>query len=123
MRGKNNENKLEKIEVISQPVFLETYKTKKIKRLGSGRISIWNDANFKNALKLAKENPNSWILFNKFQCSEGIYAQKNHERHKIKWWFKRYKKTNMLDNYFLEVRQKDSFELAFLSYQQLGEEE
>ncbi len=29
----------------------------------------------------------------------------------------------MLDNYFLEVRQKDSFELAFLSYQQLGEEE
>ena len=116
-------NQLEKVEVISQPVFLETYKVEKIKRFGSGRVSIWNDEYFNKALKLAKENPNSWILFNKFQCTEGIYVQKNHERHIIKKWFKRYKKTNMLDNYFLEVRQKDSFELAFLSYQELGEEE
>ncbi len=116
-------NQLEKIEIISQPVFLETYKVRKIKRIGSGRISIWNDNNFKNALKLARENPNSWILFNKFQCTEGKYAQKNHERHKIKWWFNRYKKQNKLDNYFLEVRQKDSFELAFLSYQVMEKEE
>ena len=114
-------NQLEKVEVISQPVFLETYKVEKINRFGSGRVSIWNDEYFNKALKLAKENPNSWILFNKFQCSEGIYAQKNHERHKIKWWFKRYKKQNNLDNYFLEVRQRDSFELAFLSYQNIQE--
>ena len=115
-------NQLEKVEVISQPVFLKTYKVEKIKRFGSGRISIWNDDNFKNALVLAKENPNSWILFNKFQCTEGIYAQKNHERNALRWWFTRYKKQNMLDNYFLEIRKKDSFQFAFLSYQELEQE-
>lgn len=116
-------NQLEKVEVISQPVFLETYKVKKIKRLGSGRISIWNDDNFKNALKLAKENPNSWILFNKFQCTEGIYVKKYHERVRLKEWFRLYKKRNMLDNYFLEIRKKDSFQFAFLSYQDMEQEE
>ena len=28
----------------------------------------------------------------------------------------------MLDNYFLEIRHKDSFELAFLSYQDIEKE-
>lgn len=116
-------NQLEKVEVISQPVFLETYKRKRKQGSGGWRQSIWYDNNFQNALKLAKENPNSWILFNKFQCTEGIYAKKFHEREILREWFRRYKKRNMLDKYFLEIRQKDSFELAFLSYQQLGEEE
>ena len=62
-------NQLEKVEVISQPVFLETYKVKKINRLGSGRISIWNDDNFKNALKLAKENPDANIV--SIACDRG----------------------------------------------------
>ena len=118
-----NINQLEKVEVISQPVFVETYKIKRMPGSGGRRPSIWYDDNFRNALKLAKENPNSWILFNKFQCTEGIYVKKYHEKVRLKEWFRRYKKRNMLDNYFLEIRHKDSFELAFLSYQIKKEEE
>ena len=116
-------NQLEKVEVISQPVFLETYKRKRRQGEGNWRKSIWYDNNFKNALKLAKENPNCWILFNKFQCTEGIYVKKYHERARLVEWFRLYKKRNMLDNYFLEIRNKDGFEFAFLSYQDLEQEE
>ena len=114
-------NQLEKLEVISQDDYLNAYKPVKYARNYS-RVSVWNDNNFKRALKLAKENPNSWILFNKFQCTEGIYVNKFHERNRIKDWFRNYKKRNMLDNYYLEVRQKDNFELAYLSYQDLEQE-
>ena len=114
-------NQLEKVEVISQAEYLKTYKQVKI-FTNYGKVSVWNDDNFKNALVLAKENPNSWILFNKFQCTEGIYVQKYHERYRLKHWFKRYKKNNMLHKYFLEIRQKDNFEFAYLSYQELEEE-
>ena len=51
-----------------------------------------------------------------------MYVRKNHERNAIKYWFTTYKKRNMLDNYYLEVRQKDGFELAYLSYQDLEQE-
>jgi len=115
-------NQLEKVEIISQPDYLETYKQVKYRRNYS-KVSVWNDDNFKRAIKLAKENPNSWILFNKFQCTEGIYVTKNHERNRIRDWFNRYKKRNMLDNYYLEVRQKEGFELAYLSYQDMEQEE
>ena len=117
-----NINQLEKVEIISQDDFLNTYKQVKYRRNYS-RVSVWYDDNFKRAIKLAKENPNSWILFNKFQCTEGIYVTKNHERNRIKDWFNRYKKKNMLNNYSLEVRQKDGFELAYLSYQDMEQEE
>ena len=120
-RGIMTINHLEKVEVISQTDYLETYKPVKYQRNYS-RVSVWNDNNFKRAIKLAKENPNSWILFNKFQCTEGMYVRKNHERNAIKYWFTTYKKRNMLDNYYLEVRQKDGFELAYLSYQDLEQE-
>ena len=113
-------NQLEKIEVISQDDYLKTYKQVKYRR-NYVKGSVWNDDNFKNALVLAKENPNSWILFNKFQCTEGIYVNKYHERNTIRDWFRNYKKRNMLDKYFLEIKQKDSFELAYLSYQDLEE--
>ena len=122
MYATNQLNQLKKVEVISQADFLDTYKIVRQKRSG-GRVSKWYDDNFKNALKLAKENPNSWILFNKFQCTEGIYAHKYHEREILRRFFAKYKKTNMLDKYFLEIRQKDNFELAFLSYQDLEVDE
>ena len=115
-------NQLEKLEVINQADYIETYKPVNYQRNYS-KVSVWYDENFKNALKLAKKNPNSWILFNKFQCTEGIYVNKYQERNNIKNWFNYFKKNNMLDNYFLEVKQKDSFELAYLSYQKLEEEE
>lgn len=115
-------NLLEKVEVINQDVFLDTYKQIKYRRNYS-RVSVWYDDNFKKAIKLAKEYPNSWILFNKFQCTEGIYVNKNHERNRIKDWFNQYKKRNMLDSYYLEVRQKEGFELAYLSYQDMEQEE
>ena len=54
-------NQLEKLEVISQDDYLNAYKPVKYARNYS-RVSVWNDNNFKRALKLAKENPNSWIL-------------------------------------------------------------
>ena len=90
-RGIMTINHLEKVEVISQTDYLETYKPVKYQRNYS-RVSVWNDNNFKRAIKLAKENPNSWILFNKFQCTEGMYVRKNHERNAIKYWFTTYKK-------------------------------
>tara|TARA_Y100000004_G_scaffold71797_1_gene80706 strand:- start:360 stop:713 length:354 start_codon:yes stop_codon:yes gene_type:complete len=114
-------NQLEKVEVISQADYFNTYK--QVKYRGSYvKGGVWNDDNFKNALVLAKENPNSWILFNKFQCTEGIYAQKYHERNRLRDWFRVYKQKNMLHKYFLEIRQKDNFEFAYLSYQELEEE-